>query len=396
MTVINEYKDPMSGKVNHFAKGSIKHISIKPVKNADQDGVKRTHIPAKNGQPAKVIEATHSISFLMQAVDDQNNVVDPAGQGEWIGMGEKKLHPSHADKVQVKIGEAYKDILTGIVVSFPLKVSTNGDKTYVNGSLNGKTFNILDESKAGAVAPRGNSTPTSNGAVAQAGGSVKIYGEITALNGNTATVLDEKLGSGYVILSDEQVAQIAVGGRMTAFIVPETGVIVSGFKAYGPVGQNQGSSGKGKGKYDPTGVSTGHAINVLANLKLAGFKGDLLDAGKVAHEVTTKLIKEFSDASGKDEGNSVGNAVKFAATVVSVKGKTIDAGELETEARKAFQTLSVPLKDFITSATAVEPQGSPQGVTEPLVKPTQQEVPPVTGPQGSWEPGMDFDDDIPF
>lgn len=391
MSVINEYKDPMSGKVNNFAKGSIKFINIKPVKGADADGVKRTHIPAKNGQPAKVIEATHTISFLMQDVDADNNVIDPAGQGEWIGMGEKKLHPSHADKVQVKFDAGYKDILPGMVASFPLKVSKTGDKTYVNGTLSGKVFNILDESKAGSPAPR---APAAGNASAPAGGSVKIYGEITAINGNTATVADEKMGAGDVVLSDEQLGQVAVGGRLTAFIVKETGVITGGFKAYGPAGQSNGASGgKGKGKYDPVGVSTGHAINVLANLKLAGFKGDLLDAGKVAHDVTTKLIKEFSDASGKDEGNSVGNAVKFAATVVSVKGKTIDAEELEAEARKAFQTLSVPLKDFIASATAPEPQSAPQSVSEPLATSTPKNVTP---PVEYDVPVMDFDDDIPF
>ncbi|AKJ73477.1 terminase large subunit [Salmonella phage 40] len=75
MSVINEYKDPMSGKVNHFAKGSIKFISIKPVKNADPDGVKRTPIPARNGQPAKMIESTHTISFLMQEVDDNTTLL---------------------------------------------------------------------------------------------------------------------------------------------------------------------------------------------------------------------------------------------------------------------------------------------------------------------------------
>ncbi len=118
MSVVNEYKDPMSGKVNHFAKGSIKFISIKPVKNADADGVKRTHIPARNGQPAKVIEATHTISFLMQEVDENNNVVDPQSQGEWIGMGEKKLNPNYADKIQVKLDSGYKDILPGMVAFF--------------------------------------------------------------------------------------------------------------------------------------------------------------------------------------------------------------------------------------------------------------------------------------
>ena len=46
MSVVNEYKDPMSGKVNHFAKGSIKFVSIKPVKDGPNvvNGVKTTYI----------------------------------------------------------------------------------------------------------------------------------------------------------------------------------------------------------------------------------------------------------------------------------------------------------------------------------------------------------------
>ena len=58
MSVVNEYKDPMSGKVNHFAKGSIKFVSIKPVKDGPNvvNGVKTTYIKVP-GQPDKKIEA---------------------------------------------------------------------------------------------------------------------------------------------------------------------------------------------------------------------------------------------------------------------------------------------------------------------------------------------------
>ncbi|HCN5976712.1 TPA: hypothetical protein N6Y90_004849, partial [Escherichia coli] len=189
MSVINEFKNPINGKVDHFAKGFIKYVNIRPVKNADADGIRRTHIPARNGQPAKVIEATHSISFLMQEVDDNNNVIDPQSQGEWISMGEKKLHPSHADKIQVKFDSGYKDIVAGMVVSFPLKITKSGDKTYTNGTLNGKTFSILDESKVGQSAPRQQSS-TQSPANAQVKGT-KIYGEIAAIVGNVVTVNDE-------------------------------------------------------------------------------------------------------------------------------------------------------------------------------------------------------------
>lgn len=391
MSVVNEYKDPMSGKVNHFAKGSIKFISIKPVKNADPDGVKRTHIPARNGQPAKVIEATHSISFLMQAVDENNNVIDPQGQGEWVGMGEKKLHASHTDKVQVKFDSGYKDILTGMVVSFPLKVSKSGENTYYNGTLSGKVFNILDESKAGQAAPR---QQQSSAPAAQSGGGVKIFGEITEIVGNLATVNDEKNGPGGVVLSDEQLAQVSVGGRMTAFVDMSNGNILNGFKAYGPAGQNSGGSGvKGKrSNYDPVGVSAGHAMNALVNLKLSGFKGDVEAAGKTVHDVTTKLIKELSEAEGKDVGQTVGNAVKYAVTNIAVKGKTIDADELEKATREAY-ALAATFYTYASATAQEESQKPSQLVQERLTTPPAQEAPAMDFDD---VPPLDFDDDIPF
>lgn len=394
MSVINEYKDPMSGKVNHFARGSIKFINIKPVKGADADGVKRTHIPAKNGEPAKVIEATHTISFLIQDVDENNNVVDVNSQGEWVGMGEKKLHPSHADKVQVKFSTGYKDILPGMVVSFPLKVSKNGDKTYVNGTLSGKVFNILDESKAGAPAAR---APASGNAPAASGNSVKIFGEITAINGNKATVNDEKLGSGDVILSDEQLSQVAVGGRMTAFIVKETGVITSGFKAYGAAGQNNHGGNKKKSNYDSVGVETGHAINALAILLDRGFKPkDELEVAKELHKVTSNVKAAEASRTGKEldaVGASAGNAVLNACRRVDIKSKNLQE-DIEGIANKLLVELAEPLYAFITGETKVSEEKAAEPVKEPLANAPQTSTPP---PVSSFDaPPLDFDDDIPF
>uniref|UniRef100_A0AAU7PI71 Tail fiber protein n=1 Tax=Salmonella phage SalP219 TaxID=3158864 RepID=A0AAU7PI71_9CAUD len=394
MSVINEYKDPMSGKVNHFAKGSIKFISIKPVKNADPDGVKRTHIPARNGQPAKVIESTHTISFLMQEVDDNNNVIDPQSQGEWIGMGEKKLHASHTDKVQVKLDSGYKDILPGMVASFPLKVSTNGDKTYVNGSLSGKTFNILDESKAGQPAPRQQPQQSAQGQ--QSGGGVKVYGEITAIAGNLATVNDEKNGPGNVVLSDEQLAQVQVGGRLTAFVNLADGTILNGFKAYGPVGQGTGSGGKKSGgNYDPIGVACGHGINGLKELMGAGYKvKDELETVKAIHRATVDMKAFVAERTGKDVesnavGASAGNAILVACSRFNAKSEVTEATILES-AKNVYVTLSEPFYEFLTNDGKPADQTPPQTSQEPLSGTV--DVPPMD----AYEPPMDFDDDIPF
>ena len=396
MSVVNEYKDPMSGKVNHFAKGSIKFISIKPVKDGPNvvNGVKTTYIKVP-GQADKKIEATHSISFLMQAVDENNNVIDPQGQGEWVGMGEKKLHASHTDKVQVKFDSGYKDILTGMVVSFPLKVSKNGDKTYINGTLSGKTFNILDESKAGQAAPR---QQQSSAPTAQSGGGVKIFGEITEIVGNLATVNDEKNGPGGVVLSDEQLAQVSVGGRMTAFVDMSNGHILNGFKAYGPAGQNGGGSGGKKGGgYDQFGVETGHAINGLKELMGAGYKvKDELETAKAIHRATLDMKAFVAERTGKPVdsnpvGASAGNAILVACSRFNAKSDVSEATILDA-AKEVYTKLSEPLYTFISESAKGADQTPSQPVQERLTTPPAQEAPAMDFD----EPPMDWDEEIPF
>lgn len=396
MSVINEYKDPMSGKVNHFAKGSIKFISIKPVKNADADGVKRTHIPAKNGQPAKVIEATHSISFLMQEVDDNNNVVDPQSTGQWISMGEKKLHANHTDKVQVKFDSGYKDILPGMVASFPLKVSKSGENTYYNGTLSGKVFNILDESKAGQPAPR---QPQQQSSAPQGGGSgAKVYGEILSIDGNVAVVNDEKQGEGRVVLTDEQLAQVQVGGRLAAFVDLGTGNIINSFKAYGPAGQGGGSGGKKGGSYDQVGVETGHAINGLKELLGAGYKvKDELETAQAIHRATVEMKAFVAERTGKPVdsnpvGASAGNAILVACSRFTAKSEVTQATILE-KAKEVYQTLSEPLYEYISGLGKEETQKPAQSAPEPQVGSGTVSAPPVDFDN---DPPMDFDDDIPF
>lgn len=397
MSVINEYKDPMSGKINHFAKGSVKFISIKPVKDGPNvvDGVKTTYIKVP-GQADKKIEATHSISFLMQAVDENNNVIDPQGQGEWISMGEKKLHPSHADKVQVKFDSGYKDILAGMIVSFPLKVSKNGDKTYANGTLSGKVFNILDESKAGQPAPR---QPQQQSSAPQGGGSgIKIYGEITEIVGNIATVNDEKNGPGGVLLTDEQLAQVQVGGRLAAFVDLSTGNIINSFKAYGPAGQGGGSGGKKTGGYDQVGVETGHAINGLKELLGAGYKvKDELETAQAIHRATVEMKAFVAERTGKPVdsnpvGASAGNSILVACSRFNAKSEVTQTTILE-KAKEVYQTLSEPLYEYISGLGKEVAQKPAQSAPEPQVGNGTVAAPPV---DFSNEPPMDFDDDVPF
>lgn len=397
MSVINEYKDPMSGKVNHFAKGSIKFISIKPVKDGPNvvNGVKTTYIKVP-GQPDKKIEATHVISFLMQEIDDNNNVVDPQSTGQWISMGEKKLHANHADKVQVKLDSGYKDILAGMVVSFPLKVSKSGENTYYNGTLSGKVFNILDESKAGQPAPR---QPQQQSSAPQGGGSgAKVFGEILSIDGNVAVVNDEKQGEGRVVLTDEQLAQVQVGGRLAAFVDLGTGNIINSFKAYGPAGQGGGSGKKG-GTYDQVGVETGHSINGFKELAGAGYKvKDPLETSKAIHRATVDMKAFVAERTGKPVdsnpvGASAGNAILVAlATRFNAKSEVSEASILE-QAKDVYVTLSEPLYEYISGLGKEVAQNPAQSAPEPQVGNGTVSAPPVDFDN---DIPLDFDDDLPF
>ena len=413
MTVINEYKDPMSGKVNHFAKGSIKFVNIKPVKNADADGVKRTHIPARNGQPAKVIESTHTISFLMQPVDENNNVVDPAADGQWISMGEKKLHPSHASKVQVKFDAGYKDILPGMVVSFPLKISKNGDKQYANGTLSGKVFNILDESKATATPVAQQSTGSSqqgSGASNNSGGkTTKVFGEVISVSDFGAQIKTDN-GEVSVKLSAEQLSQIQVGGRMGGQR-SEDGAIVNSFKAYGPAGSSagKGSNGGKTGGRDTTGVEVGHAINGALNIHRNGLKNaPVVEIAKVVHD-TTKLLKQESakDAAHKglsdyDLGAMVGHAVLNATRDIEVS----ESDNPETITGKILEYSRALISEVVPGVTSYIKGETPTAVSEESKSEPNLTASQVTGqPEESLNDNghvdyaqdeIDFDDDVPF
>ena len=418
MTVINEFKDPMSGKVNHFAKGSIKFVNIKPVKNADADGVKRTHIPAKNGQPAKVIEATHTISFLMQPVDENNNVVDANADGTWISMGDKKLHPSHASKVQVKFDAGYKDILPGMVVSFPLKVTQNGDKTYANGTLSGKVFNILDDSKATATPAPQQSTASSQQASAASNGAggktTKVYGDIVSVSGSDVVVSTEA-GQVTVKLSEEQLGQIQTGGRLAGQRA-EDGKIVNSFKAYGPKGAGtSGGSGSGAGKgtfkKDNSGMETGHALNGALNLRRSGLTiPPVVEVAKVVHDVT-KLLKAdaIKDPANKgmsdyDIGAMTGHAVLNATRDIEVGDNDNPeeiTGKLLTYARALMSEVVPGVSAYVKGEVPQDdqPQENTPAAPTPSTEVQSTTTVPVDIDNGrvNMAPAdMDFDDDIPF
>lgn len=379
MSVITEVVNPADDSVALKAKGVIKRIFIKRI-NAD-GSPKVTNI-TKGPNKGKSISATHRYSILLTA----------GGVDEFVSFGEGEVkNLKYENQFQVKTDDGYKDLLPGAEISiYPVEKQEYQKDGETKVSYQGKRKNIKILTDAPADA-----APQQSSAPAQSGGAkgAKIYGEILSIDGNVAVVNDEKQGEGRVVLTAEQLAEVSVGGRLAAFVDLSTGNIINSFKAYGPVGQGGGSSGKGKRTpYDPVGVSAGHAMNALVNLKLSGFKGDVEEAGKVVHDVTTKLIKELSETEGKDVGQTVGNAVKFAVTTIAVKGKAIDAEELEKATREAY-ALAATFYAYASATAQEEVQKPAQSAPEPQVGNGTVSAPPVDFED---TPPLDFDDDIPF
>lgn len=410
MSVINQYKDPMSGKVNHFAKGSIKFISIKPVKEGPNvvNGVKTTWIKVP-GQADKKVESTHVISLLLQEVDDNNNIVDPSSQGEWISVGEKKLHPNHTDKVQINKDGSYVDILPGMVVSMPLKISVKGDRQFVNASLSGKTFNILDSSKAVANAPRQNNTNNSPQASQNApqqqqtsgDKTTKVYGDVSAVEGFIASVTTSS-GEVGVILSEEQAKEVIVGGRLAGYINGE-GHMVSGFKVYPPKGTGS--------KKDTSGTETGHAINGALILRRNGLASiDVVEVAKVVHDITLAIKAKakgnalYSDMDDYNLGSMVGHAVLNATRDIEVS----DTDTAETLNTKITHYVDGLLEHVVSEVSSYVKGGKTtvqnpvnnqqQAQPEPQLQPKEHNLPQQSsnGHYNMEPEPMDFDDDIPF
>ncbi|QXL90582.1 hypothetical protein [Salmonella phage NINP13076] len=175
-----------------------------------------------------------------------------------------------------------------------------------------------------------------------------------------------------------------------------TGTILNGFKAYGPVGQGTGSGGKKSGgNYDPIGVACGHGINGLKELMGTGYKvKDELETVKAIHRATVDMKAFVAERTGKDVesnavGASAGNAILVACSRFNAKSEVTEVTILES-AKNVYVTLSEPFYEFLTNEGKPADQTPPQPSQEPLSGTV--DVPPMD----AYDPPMDFDDDIPF
>lgn len=415
MSVVQEFKNPMNPRETVLmAHGIIKRVSIKPIKGADPEtGIKTTVWQGKK------IESSHTISLLVAEVDENDKLLQ-GGEEMWVSMGDKLLKPGHQDSVSIKINDKWETVVPGWIVNIPLKSNEYNGKTYYKGSL--AKIVVLGAGEVPASAPKaqqkgqqqpkqgqGKQPQGNQQKPAQKGANdvLRIYGTITAIDGKSVTVDDQKIGIGVMVVNNpNQLKELVVGGRVAA-VCDTAGNVLSGFKAYPPL-ENKTPR---KSTYDPIGVETGHSINALQIILDRGFKvDDPLGVAKTLHVVTIELKKEYAQATNRTEeevGASVGNAVLNACRRIDKKTKVDDfAAAITTEAKNVLTNLAEPLYDWIKNGAGStdhqEPQAAkqepvPEQKPEPQPEPQQNTVnaPPIEEEEPNpteWA----FDDDIPF
>lgn len=415
MSVVQEFKNPMNPRETVLmAHGIIKRVSIKPIKGADPEtGIKTTVWQGKK------IESSHTISLLVAEVDENDKLLQ-GGEEMWVSMGDKLLKPGHQDSVSIKINDKWETVVPGWIVNIPLKSNEYNGKTYYKGSL--AKIVVLGAGEVPASAPKaqqkgqqqpkqgqGKQPQGNQQKPAQKGANdvLRIYGTITAIDGKSVTVDDQKIGVGVMVVNNpNQLKELVVGGRVAA-VCDTAGNVLSGFKAYPPL-ENKTPR---KSAYDPIGVETGHSINALQIILDRGFKvDDPLGVAKTLHVVTIELKKEYAQATNRTEeevGASVGNAVLNACRRIDKKTKVDDfAAAITTEAKNVLTNLAEPLYNWIKNGAGStdhqEPQAAkqepvPEQKPEPQPEPQQNTVdaPPVEEEEPNpteWA----FDDDIPF
>lgn len=410
MSVVQEFKNPMNPRETVLmAHGIIKRVSIKPIKGADPEtGIKTTVWQGKK------IESSHTISLLIAEVDENDKLLQ-GGEEMWVSMGDKLLKPGHQDSVSIKIDDKWETVVPGWIVNIPLKSNEYNGKTYYKGSL--AKIVVLGAGEVPASAPKaqqkgqqqpkqgqGKQPQGNQQKPAQKGANdvLRIYGTITAIDGKSVTVDDQKIGVGVMVVNNpNQLKELVVGGRVAA-VCDTAGNVLSGFKAYPPL-ENKTPR---KSTYDPIGVETGHSINALQIILDRGFKvDDPLGVAKTLHVVTIELKKEYAQATNRTEdevGASVGNAVLNACRRIDKKTKVDDfAAAITAEAKDVLTNLAEPLYDWIKNGAGSTDYQEPQAAKQEAA-PQQNTVdaPPVNDeeddPMDQNPAQYEFDDSIPF
>lgn len=171
-------------------------------------------------------------------------------------------------------------------------------------------------------------------------------------------------------------------------------------KSAKPSGKNSEGTGAKQSykKRDNVGIETGHAVNGALELLRNGVKGNAFELAGMVQSATVTLKAEVAtergvDVTDYDLGASVGHAILNACKDHSGKAVTIE--DLIESAREVL-TLSDKVAAAIRGNGASESkkeEPKKEDKKEPKKEEPKQEPTP---PQDPEDPGMDFDDDIPF
>lgn len=288
--------------------------------------------------------------------------------GTWVGFGGSK-----SQNFTVKDGAGFYTFVGG--ESIFLKYEENGD------FKNGKKGNItLIEKVEEGSAPPQRQNVQKPAASSDANFNKKIFGDITDISNGVATVVDEKAGEVKVILAERE-GDVQVGGRLTA-VVDGKGIIVSGFKAYGP-----------KVAKDDLGIKVGNSLSVALE---AGFVITSQGITEVLPELVAKIdvareevAKANPSMDAKAIGARFGQSVIVAARLLK-EGAPVD--NILEEAVVIFDSLNQVEAAVRAGAGKTEAAKEETKKVEKKPEPKKQPEPQAEQPFG----GVDFSDDVPF
>lgn len=384
-TVINEVYDAINDKTAYIALGTVKRVNIKRI---NEDGSPKITNITKGPNAGKSIKSTHRVSILLEQGQDP----------VWISFGEEEIRDlKYEGNFQIKEAEkTYTNILPGMVLRLPVdrqeyKSKKTGEDVV---SFQGKKKNIVIKDRSNAQQGQSGAASGSAGTSGGSGATGKVYGEILSLDGPVASVKGDK-GEWKVTLSDEQLGQVQVGGRL-AGTIDASGAITVGFKVYGPVGaRSGGTGGAGSFKKDDLPIRIGNAVSIVHAMfpskPVTNLRTEIVQTVAVMDGLRAKLGAEFTNMDAYSIGARLGQSGIVAAphgseSPAAFSGLVEDTFRLicsiEDEMRAAQATPATPDSKPVEQTK----QERTTAIKEPEQQPRQDYTPPP----------VDFDEDIPF
>lgn len=379
-TVITEVYDAINDKTAHIAMGTVKFVSIKRI---NADGSPKT-VNIKVAGVDKAIKSSHRVSILLEQGTDST----------WISFGEENIDLRYEGNYQIKEAEkTYTNILPGMVLRLPVDrqeyvSKKTGEKAV---SYTGKKKHIVIKDRSNAQQPQAGATGGSAGSSANSGTSTKVYGEIIALDGLVASVKGDK-GEWKVTLTEDQVSsnsQVQVGGRLACQLAADGSV--SGFKAYGPVGQ--GASSSRSFKKDDLPIRIGNAVSIVHAMfpakPVTTLKTEIVQTVDVMDGLRAKLSAEFK---GSMDDYSIGARLGQSGIVAAPHGAESPAA-FSSLVEDTFRMICT-IEEELRAKQATPAANSEPAATQPAATPAK-ELEPQAPLNYSPDP-VDFDMDIPF